>query len=113
MPIYHTQLLNQLNFWAFSSISEELFLSKADTGDILLSRSKQDGIEFFGVTLARTFTSSHFDHVAIILRYGDSVKDLYFMEAVGSKGVRMVSWRNFRDQIGEFGIVEKVVTRKL
>ena len=88
-------------------------MSKADTGDILLFRSKGDGFAFFGASITRAVTQSHFDHVAIILRYGDSVKDLYIMEAVGNKGVRMVSWRNVRDQVSDFGIIEKIVTRKL
>lgn len=54
----------------------------------------------------------------MILRYGDQLKDLYILEAIGDLGVRIVSWYNLRDQLsaGESagtGIFEKIVTRKL
>lgn len=66
-----------------------------------------------GSWITRTFTNSHFDHVAVLLRFGDSVKDLYLFEAVGERGVRLASWINTRTELYYGGFFEKIVTRKL
>jgi phosphoserine phosphatase len=50
----------------------------------------------FGSWVTRVLTASHFDHIALVMRFGDSINDLYILEAVGEKGVRMVSWNNLR-----------------
>ena len=63
--------------------------------------------------MTRTFTFSHFDHVAILLRFGEFVKDLYILEAVGDRGVRITSWLNIRSELYPGGFFEKIVTRKL
>ena len=63
--------------------------------------------------MTRTFTKSHFDHVAIILRFGDYIKDLYILEAVSDKGVRMTSWLNIRAGLHVDGFFNKICTRKL
>lgn len=49
----------------------------------------------------------------MILRYGDSVKDLYILEAVGDRGVRMTTWNNIRSELYAGGFFDKIVTRKL
>ena len=49
----------------------------------------------------------------MILRFGDQLKDLYILEAVGKMGVRIVSWENLREQLHHNGFFEKLVTRKL
>jgi hypothetical protein len=82
-----------------------------DTGDILLFRT--DSRNVLGSWITRTFTNSHFDHVAVLLRFGDSVKDLYLFEAVGEKGVRLASWVNTRTELYYGGFFEKIATRKL
>ena len=66
-----------------------------------------------GPHITRTLTGSPFDHIAIILRFGDYIKDLYVLEAVGDKGVRIVSWYNLRCELYEDGFFDKLVTRKL
>ena len=63
--------------------------------------------------MTRKFTNSHFDHVCIILRFGEQVKDLYILEAVGGKGVRLTSWINIRTELYTGGFFDKIVTRKL
>jgi len=99
-------------FWKYSSITEEHFLKNVDTGDILLFRTSQrQGL--FGAWITRTITFSHFDHVAIMLRFGDCLKDLYILEAVGDRGVRMTSWINIRSELYPGGFFDKIVTRKL
>ena len=40
--------------------------------------------------------------MALLLRFGDRVEDLYLLEAVGDSGVRMVSWISARFYIGSF-----------
>ena len=63
--------------------------------------------------MTRTVTGSHFDHVAIILRFGETLNDLYILEAVGEKGVRLTSWFNIRTELKEDGFFDKIITRKL
>ena len=82
-----------------------------DTGDILLFRCNNNRI--FGSWITRAFTNSHFDHIAIILRFGETVKDLYILEAVGDRGVRITSWLNIRTELRVGGFFDKIVTRKL
>ena len=82
-----------------------------DTGDILLFRCNNSRI--FGSWITRAFTNSHFDHVAIILRFGETIKDLYILEAVGDRGVRMTSWINLRTELYAGGFFDKICTRKL
>lgn len=113
MPSYFNLLTSQYQFWAYSSISEELFLKYVDTGDIILFRCRGGSRGYMGPMITRKFTQSPFDHIAIILRFGDYVKDLYILESVGDRGVRMVSWMNLRHELHEEGYFEKLVTRKL
>ena len=113
MPSYFNLLASQYQFWLYSSISEELFLKYVDTGDIILFRCRGGRQGLIGPGVTRAFTNSPFDHVAIVLRFGDYVKDLYILEAVGDKGVRIVSWMNLRYELHEEGFFEKLVTRKL
>jgi hypothetical protein len=111
LKTYGYQLTHQIGFNNFISISEEHFLKNVDTGDILLFRT--DSRNVLGSWITRTFTNSHFDHVAVLLRFGDSVKDLYLFEAVGEKGVRLASWVNTRTELYHGGFFEKIITRKL
>lgn len=48
-----------------------------------------------------------------MLRFGELVKDLYILEAVGDRGVRITSWLNIRSELYPGGFFEKIVTRKL
>lgn len=50
--------------WRFDNMSESQFKEIADTGDILLFRGSHAGGK-----LTRTFTASHFDHTAMILKF--------------------------------------------
>jgi hypothetical protein len=108
---YGTLLTHQVNLSTFNSISEERFLQAVDTGDILLFRTQSRNI--LGSWITRAVTKSHFDHVAVILRFGESLKDLYILEAVGEKGVRLASWLNIRTELYHNGFFDKIVTRKL
>lgn len=109
--MYAHMLTRQAEFWKFNSITEEQFLANVDTGDILLFRSESERL--FGQWITRSYTNSHFDHVALVLRFGEKVKDLYLFEAVGLQGVRLISWLNLRGEMYAGGFFDKVITRKL
>ena len=49
--------------------------------------------------LTRAVTYSHFDHVAIVLRFFEQPKELFYLEAV-STGVQIKRWSNLRNLIG-------------
>ena len=82
-----------------------------DTGDILLFRTNSQRV--FGSWITRAFTASHFDHVAMILRFGDSLKEFFILEAVGQRGVRMTNWTSLRTELYVGGFFDKIATRKL
>ena len=65
-------------FWKYDTIAEREFLKKADTGDILLFRTIKDQ---FGPRITRTFTASHFDHVAMILKFENEDDELFVIDA--------------------------------
>lgn len=67
----------------------------------------------FGAWVIHAITGSHYDHVGIILRFGDTLKDLYILEAVGKRGVRMIQWLRLREMLFPGAFFEKIVTRKL
>ena len=77
-----------------------------DTGDVLLFRSNN----LLGTWLTRTLTQSHFDHVGIVLRFGEGFEDLYILEAVGEDGVRLNSWISARWYVGSY--FDKIGYRK-
>ena len=107
MAIYGSLLARQSDFTKFVNITEKSFLENIDTGDILLFRSN----DMLAPWLTRTFTQSNFDHVGLILRFGDTVSDVYILEAVGDSGVRMTSWLSARQFLG--GFFNKIAYRKL
>ena len=104
---YGTLLSKQTKFHQFCSIAENDFLKHVDTGDIILMRSNNR----MGPWVTRTFTKSHYDHVGIILRYGNVMDDLFIMEAIGEEGVRLNPWCEARQFIGN--IFDQVGWRKL
>ena len=77
----------------------------------MLFRSFSQGV--FGSWITRTVTQSHFDHVGILLRFGDTVGDIYVFEAVGNKGVRLTSWLSIRNEAHKDGFYESIAYRKL
>ncbi len=71
-------------FWKYDTIAEREFLSTADTGDILLFRTIKDQL---GPRITRTFTASHFDHVAMILKFEHENDELFVIDATAGSGV--------------------------
>ena len=80
--------------WKFDNLSENQLLEQADTGDLLLFRGNK------AITaITRAVTYSHFDHVAIVLRFFEQPKELFYLEAISS-GVQIKRWSNLRNIIG-------------
>jgi len=50
--------------------------------------------------LTRAITWSDFDHVAMIMKFSSDPNDVYFIEAVGEKGVSLNKWSFTRNHIG-------------
>jgi len=78
----------QRYFWRRTRIAEREFAAVASTGDLLLFRGKS-------VTsrLQRLVTRSHYDHVALLLRYSNG--QLMLLEATAGTGVALVPWDEF------------------
>lgn len=88
-------------------------MQQVDTGDIIMFRCVNSRFALLGPWVTRAITSSHFDHVGMILRFGETLNDLFVMEAVGDRGVRIVSWARMRTELYGGGFFDKIVTRKL
>ena len=64
--------------------------------------------------MIRSYTGSHFDHVALIVRTdNDGPKDFSIIEAVGKLGVTATTWSTVRQEIGVGKFYEKCVYRRL
>jgi hypothetical protein len=77
----------------------------SDTGDLLLFKNKM-----LVNKLQRAFTSSQYDHVAMILKYSDG--SVQFLESTGHVGVNILSWEEFIDQNWQ-SLSERIAYRKL
>lgn len=78
----------QKYFWRRTRIAERDFAAVASTGDLLLFRSKSMASRF-----QRLVTRSHYDHVALLLRYSNG--QLMLLEATAGTGVALVPWDEF------------------
>jgi hypothetical protein len=76
-------------------MSEYQFKEIADTGDILLFRGTHAGGK-----LTRTVTASHFDHVAMVLKFQNDPNEVFMVEATGNMGVSLNRWDYLREHIG-------------
>ena len=89
---------NLEEFWRHEPISEDQFLEKADTFDVLLFRCN-----FTGAKLQRQYTRSDYDHVAMLLRFDSSnSKEIYILEATGNQGVGIKKWSSMKRHYGDF-----------
>ena len=94
--------------WRFDNISEKQFLQQADTGDILLFRGSHAGS-----VITRTFTNSHFDHVAMVLKFDTDPDEVYMVEATGTLGVALNKWSYLREHIGHKKFYNKCIFRHI
>lgn len=63
----------------------------------------------FGCKITRTFTNSHFDHVAMILKFDVDKNEVFFLESTSDRGVSITRWSGIKRFIGNF--YEQVVYR--
>ena len=77
--------------WKFDNISEGKFVSRADTGDILLFKGTK-----MATAITRAVTWCDFDHVAMVLKFPNDLDEVYFIEAVGKAGVSLNKWSFIR-----------------
>ena len=94
--------------WRFDTISEKQLITEADTGDILLFKGNSVNSKFI-----RKFTSSTFDHVAMILKFEADPNEIYIVESTGNRGVALNKWSYLRPYIGEKEFYNKVIFRHL
>jgi hypothetical protein len=76
-------------FWKFDRISQHQFEDLAETGDILLFRSKSALSK-----MQRAVTRGKYDHVALIVR-STSNNNLFLFEVTGVEGVALLLWADF------------------
>lgn len=92
-------------FWKNTKISENFFLKRANSGDILLFQSKN-----YKSRLQRCFTRSKYDHVGLVLKFLNG--EIGFIEASLLYGVVFTYW----DQLfckEQKKIYTKIVYRQL
>ena len=63
--------------------------------------------------MTRTFTASHFDHVAMVLKFETDQDEVYLVESVGNLGVSLNRWQFLREHIGEGKFYQKLVLRHI
>jgi len=103
--IFKLNLDVQKIFWKQEIMSEKDFILRADTGDILLFKSKT-----FAAKLQRSLTRCEYDHVALLLRYSNG--EIVLLEATGKEGVGLCRWKTFRKNNWQ-KLYNKLVFRKL
>ena len=94
--------------WKFDNMSEQQFLSRADTGDILLFRGRNAGS-----SIIRGYTGSHFDHVAMVLKFESQPDEVFLVEATGNMGVSLNRWQYLRPHIGADKFYDKLILRHI
>ena len=79
---------NQKHFWRIRRLPPSMLENVADSGDILLFKSK-GGV----ARMQRTFTRGQYDHVALLLKFGNG--NIGVLESTGGLGVTVINWRVF------------------
>jgi hypothetical protein len=80
-------------WWRFDSITMRQFASMATTGDVLLFRSLTTMS-----SLARVFTNSCYDHIAMVLRFSSgrlALLESTFPSVKSMQGVNLLSWDEY------------------
>jgi hypothetical protein len=63
--------------------------------------------------ITRTFTGSHFDHVAMVLKFETAPQEVFLVEATGNMGVSLNRWQYLRPHVGADRFYEKLVLRHI
>ena len=91
--------------WTLSRISINEFYASAESGDILLFKSKN-----FANSIQRVFSLSEYDHIGILYKYPTG--DIAFLESTKESGVSICYWEDFLINGWGHGYT-KIVYRKL
>ena len=67
---------HSIKFWKQEQITEEQFIKKAETFDILLFQTNTNSGR-----MIRTYTGGEFDHAALIIRFETLDDDVFLLEA--------------------------------
>eukprot|EP00923_Selenidium_pygospionis_P042483 GHVN01073469.1.p2 GENE.GHVN01073469.1~~GHVN01073469.1.p2 ORF type:complete len:575 (+),score=84.09 GHVN01073469.1:3205-4929(+) len=103
---YHSlAVARQPHFWKIDRVAPHKFQEIADTGDILLFRTRRTVSK-----IQRLLTRGAYDHVAMILRKKNGA--IQILEAMGDTGVALQSWSMFVER-GWFLAYERVVLRRV
>lgn len=93
------------NFWRYPFIREAEFLSRADSGDLVLFRGSDRAAR-----LQRAATGADYDHVGLLLRVVSG--QVILLEATGTAGVSMIPWRFFGEKKW-YGFYRRIAYRKV
>ena len=63
--------------------------------------------------MTRMYSASHFDHVAMVLKFETDPDEVYLLEATGNLGVAINRWSFLREHIGAGKFYDKLVHRHL
>ena len=83
-----TLVISKAKFWRYQRISDYFFRRHANTGDILLFRSKG-----MVAKVQRGFTRGEFDHIALIMCFASG--KVILLEATDKDGVACLEWDYF------------------
>ena len=61
--------------------------------------------------MTRTLTNSHFDHVAMCLKFDTDPNEIYLLEATGNSGVAINRWFFLKHHVGKGQFYDKIVLR--
>ena len=64
-----------------------------------------------GNSFVRLVQNSHFDHIAMVVKFESDKDEIYLVEATGNMGVVYNTWSYLRDHVGQGKFWEKVVYR--
>ena len=81
-------VISKHKFWRYQRISDYFFRRHANTGDVLLFRSKGMVAKF-----QRGFTRGEFDHIALIMCFASG--KVILLEATDKDGVACLEWDHF------------------
>ena len=95
-------------FWRFDIINEADLIKECDTGDLLLLKTEDTGS-----LLQRAFSSSNFDHVAMIIRFESNHSQFFLVDCTKASGVACCSWDSLRKTIGPKKKYSQCVYRKV
>ena len=63
--------------------------------------------------MTRKLTNSHFDNVAMCLKFDTDPDEIYLLEATGGSGVAINRWLFLKEHVGKNKFYDKIVLRHI